>query len=103
MNDSPKAAVDNKKVDVSNNELSADVKPAVHEVVIPIKEKKEEPETPSVMDFTSARDDHLKALKRNRQFFESDTEVRYSTGIGSLSPLSVSGKRSLSSVVMKNK
>ena len=60
-------------------------------------------ESPSVMDFTSARDDHLKALKRNRQFFESDTEVRYSTGIGSLSPLSVSGKRSLSSVVIKNK
>ena len=52
MSDSPKAAVDNKKVDVSNNELSADVKPTVHEVVIPIKEKKEEPETPSVMDFT---------------------------------------------------
>ena len=53
MSDSPKASVENKKVDTLNNEISADVKTAPHEVVIPIKETKEEKtDAPKVTDFT---------------------------------------------------
>ena len=59
-------------------------------------------ESPSVMDFTSTRDDHLNVLKRNRQLLVRETEVADSMGIDLSNPLSVSGKRSRFSVVMKN-
>lgn len=69
MSDSPKASIENKKVDALNNELTADVKPAAHEVVIPIKETKEEKTAaPDVTDFTITNSEVMKGCCLHSSF-----------------------------------